>query len=105
MLLDHSATDLIPPGMDEIAAAALGEAPAIDAVGKFSTFERPMLTMPFNVTGHPAMSVPTGKGEGGLPLSLQVVGRPFDEATVFRIGRAIERATGWDGPEGVPPGF
>ncbi len=63
-----------------------------------------MQTIPFNVTGHPAMSVPTGLGAAGLPLSLQVVGRPFDEAMVFRIGRAIEKATAWDGPSGNPPG-
>jgi aspartyl-tRNA(Asn)/glutamyl-tRNA(Gln) amidotransferase subunit A len=64
-----------------------------------------MQTIPFNVTGHPAMSVPTGLGDTGLPLSLQIVGRPFDEAMVFRIGRAIERITGWDGDAGVPAGF
>jgi aspartyl-tRNA(Asn)/glutamyl-tRNA(Gln) amidotransferase subunit A len=47
--------------------------------------------------------VPTGIGAGGMPLSLQIVGRPFDEPTVFRIGRAVEKATGWDGAVGVPP--
>src|SRR5439155_22137851 len=52
-----------------ITAAAPSEAPAIDAVGKFAIFERPMLTMPFNVTGTPAMSVCCGYSAAGLPLA------------------------------------
>src|SRR6476620_100503 len=75
-----------------ITAAAPGEAPAIDAVGKFSTFERPMLTMPFNVTGTPAMSVCCGYSAAGLPLAFQLAGKPFDEATVLRAANAYERA-------------
>jgi aspartyl-tRNA(Asn)/glutamyl-tRNA(Gln) amidotransferase subunit A len=87
-----------------LTASALAVAPRFDAVPDANrSAVAPMQTIPFNVTGHPAMSVPTGKGEGGLPLSLQVVGRPFDEATVFRIGRTIEQATGWDGRVGEPP--
>jgi aspartyl-tRNA(Asn)/glutamyl-tRNA(Gln) amidotransferase subunit A len=78
-----------------ITAAAPGEAPAIDAVGKFSTFERPMLTMPFNVTGTPAMSVCCGYGPAGLPLAFQLCGKPFDEATVLRAAHAYETATTW----------
>lgn len=87
-----------------LTASALAVAPRFDDVpdpGRVAI--SPMQTLPFNVTGHPAMSVPTGLGAGGLPLSIQVVGRAFDEATVLRVGRAIERATGWDGPAGVPP--
>src|ERR1700732_3823229 len=67
-----------------ITAAAPGEAPTIDAVGQFSTFERPMLTMPFNVTGTPAMSVCCGYSAAGLPLAFQLAGKPFDEATGLR---------------------
>src|SRR5436309_15077291 len=78
-----------------ITAAAPGEAPAIDAVGKFSTFERPMLTMPFNVTGTPAMSVCCGYSEAGLPLAFQLAGKLFDEATVLRAAHAYEKATPW----------
>ena len=89
-----------------LAASALAVAPRFDAVPDPNlSFTAPMQTIPFNVTGHPAMSVPTGAGEAGLPLSLQVVGRPFDEATVLRIGRTIERATGWEGEAGWPPGY
>jgi aspartyl-tRNA(Asn)/glutamyl-tRNA(Gln) amidotransferase subunit A len=78
-----------------ITAAAPGEAPAIDAVGKFATFERPMLTIPFNVTGTPAMSVCCGYSPAGLPLAFQLCGKPFDEATVLRAAHAFETATPW----------
>ena len=78
-----------------ITAAAPGEAPAIDAVGKFSTFERPMLTMPFNVTGTPAMSVCCGYSAAGLPVAFQLAGKPFDEPTVLRVAHAYETATPW----------
>jgi aspartyl-tRNA(Asn)/glutamyl-tRNA(Gln) amidotransferase subunit A len=53
------------------------------------------LTLPFNLTGQPALSVPCGFTRGGLPIGLQLVGRPFDEATLFRAGAAYEAATNW----------
>lgn len=58
---------------------------------------------PFSLTGHPAMSVPAGFTRGGLPLSMQVVGAYFDEATVYRIANAYERATDWAARR--PPGL
>ena len=54
-----------------------------------------LLTRPFNVTGMPAISVPCGFDEQGLPVGLQIVGRPFDEATVLRAAHAYETATPW----------
>jgi Asp-tRNA(Asn)/Glu-tRNA(Gln) amidotransferase A subunit family amidase len=53
------------------------------------------LTLPFNLTGQPAISVPCGFTRGGLPIGLQLVGRPFDEATLFRAAAAYESATNW----------
>jgi len=50
---------------------------------------------PFNMTGLPALAVPCGFTTAGLPLSLQIAGRPFDEATVLRVGHAYEQATDW----------
>jgi aspartyl-tRNA(Asn)/glutamyl-tRNA(Gln) amidotransferase subunit A len=50
---------------------------------------------PFNMTGLPALAVPNGFSRSGLPLSLQIAGRAFDEATVLRVGHAYERATEW----------
>ncbi len=50
---------------------------------------------PFNVIGGPALVLPVGFTESGLPLSMQIVGRPFDEPTVYRTGYAYERETDW----------
>ena len=47
------------------------------------------------MTGQPAMSVCTGFGEGGLPVSMQLIGRPFEDATVLRAAHTYERATAW----------
>ena len=49
----------------------------------------------FNVTGHPCMAQPCGFSKNGLPLSAQLVGRHFDEATVLRAGYAYEQEAGW----------
>src|SRR5690606_5430992 len=48
-----------------------------------------------NVTGNPALALPTGFSSEGLPLSMQIIGRPFDEATVYRVAHAYEQATDW----------
>jgi aspartyl-tRNA(Asn)/glutamyl-tRNA(Gln) amidotransferase subunit A len=58
--------------------------------GRFSR-----LTRPFNGLGLPALSVPCGFSAAGLPLAFQLVGRPFDEATVLRVGDAYQQATDW----------
>jgi len=78
-----------------ITAAAASEAPIFDSVGKFAILERPSLTMPFNVTGTPAMSVCCGYTTDGLPLAFQLASKPFDEATVLKAAHAYERATPW----------
>jgi aspartyl-tRNA(Asn)/glutamyl-tRNA(Gln) amidotransferase subunit A len=52
-------------------------------------------TRPFNVSGHPVASVPCGFTADGLPIGVQIVGRPFDEATVLRVADAYQRASDW----------
>jgi aspartyl-tRNA(Asn)/glutamyl-tRNA(Gln) amidotransferase subunit A len=76
-------------------AAAPSEAPTFETVSKFALFERPSLTMPFNVTGSPAMSVCCGYTPAGVPLAFQLAGKPFDENTVLKVAHAYERATSW----------
>jgi aspartyl-tRNA(Asn)/glutamyl-tRNA(Gln) amidotransferase subunit A len=50
----------------------------------------------WNVTGQPAMCIPCGFSDtSGMPISLQIVGRPFDEPTVFKVGDAYQRMTDW----------
>ncbi|MER7730236.1 amidase [Streptomyces erythrochromogenes] len=56
------------------------------------------LSAPANVTGVPALTVPVGLDPRGLPIGMQLMGRPFDEATVLRAGHAYERTTAAHGP-------
>jgi aspartyl-tRNA(Asn)/glutamyl-tRNA(Gln) amidotransferase subunit A len=62
-----------------------------------------VFTVPASLTGLPAMSVPCGFSEDGLPIGLQVTGPAFDEEAVLRVGYAYEQATEWhgQGPEDV----
>lgn len=78
-----------------ITAAQPGEAPLIAEVPKWSMLDKANFTVPFNVTGFPAMSVCTGFGVGGLPVSMQIAAKPFCETTLFRVANAYEKATGW----------
>ncbi|MFN6998930.1 MAG: Asp-tRNA(Asn)/Glu-tRNA(Gln) amidotransferase subunit GatA [Elioraea tepidiphila] len=55
-----------------------------------------VFTVPANLAGLPGISVPAGLDASGLPLGLQVLGRAFDEETVFRVAAAIEAAAGFD---------
>jgi aspartyl-tRNA(Asn)/glutamyl-tRNA(Gln) amidotransferase subunit A len=55
----------------------------------------PRLTRPFNLTGHPVISVPCGFTQSGMPVGMQIVGRAFDEAMVLRVAQAYEQATPW----------
>ncbi|MDT2024577.1 amidase [Methylocella sp. CPCC 101449] len=50
---------------------------------------------PFNLTGHPALAMMSGRANNELPLSMQLVGRHLGEATLLRVARAYERATQW----------
>jgi aspartyl-tRNA(Asn)/glutamyl-tRNA(Gln) amidotransferase subunit A len=62
-----------------------------------------MQTIPFSVTGHPALSMPTGLAGNGLPIGLQIVGRPFEEATVLRVAAALEAELGERRRPPAPP--
>lgn len=52
-------------------------------------------TEPFDLTGLPALVVPCGFGTDGMPVSLQIAGRAFDEATILNVGHAFQTATDW----------
>jgi len=53
-----------------------------------------IFTVTVNMAGLPGIAVPAGKDSQGLPLGLQLIGRPFDEETLFSLGEVIERAAG-----------
>ena len=78
-----------------ICASSMDPAFVIDDPVVVEKFYPRQARTPFNVTGHPALSLPIGFSKAGLPLSLQIVGRHWDEATIYRVARAYERATPW----------
>ena len=51
--------------------------------------------MPANLAGLPALSLPCGFDRQGLPIGLQIMGRPFEEARVYQLAYAYEQATDW----------
>ena len=61
-----------------------------------TNFLNDVFTVPANLAGLPGMAVPAGLNADGLPLGLQILGRPFDEATLYSIGRVIEDAAAFD---------
>jgi aspartyl-tRNA(Asn)/glutamyl-tRNA(Gln) amidotransferase subunit A len=67
----------------------------LEPIPPASLFTRSSFTTPFNTGGNPALSVCSGFAENGMPFSLQIVGKLFDEPTVLRAGDAYERATPW----------
>ena len=80
-------------GIDVVVTPTMGiPAPRLDAdlVALLPLF----FTGMWNMTGQPALSAPVGMVEG-LPVAMQIIGRPFDEATVLRVGDAYQRRTGW----------
>ena len=78
-----------------VTPTAPGPAPAFGQWRTVHFLQKASFTTPWNVSGGPALSQCMGFSDAGLPLALQVAGRPFDDATVLRIGHAYERATGW----------
>src|SRR4029453_3202906 len=57
----------------------------------------------FNLTGMPALSLCCGYNGRGLPIGLQIVGKPLDEATVLRVAHAYETSAGWRGDQLTHP--
>jgi aspartyl-tRNA(Asn)/glutamyl-tRNA(Gln) amidotransferase subunit A len=78
------------------AAFAIGEQSAEDPVGMYLN---DVFTVTVNMAGLPGISVPAGLDAQGLPLGLQLIGRPFDEETLFSLGAVVEKAAGRFAPE------
>ncbi len=73
------------------AAFAIGEKGRVDPI---EMYLNDVFTVTVNMAGLPGISVPSGLDAQGLPLGLQLIGRPFEEETLFALGSVIERATG-----------
>jgi aspartyl-tRNA(Asn)/glutamyl-tRNA(Gln) amidotransferase subunit A len=101
-LLDREArglleqVDLLAGPTEPVTAPELGAAQVPvgeDTLGTVAALTQ--FTRPYNITGFPAISIPCGFSDSGLPIGLQLAGRPFDEVTVLRAAHAYEQATEW----------
>ena len=70
-------------------------APAFAGIDAMTTARRPSFTGPYNLTGMPAISVPCGFTPAGLPVGLQIAGKPFDEPTVLRAAYTYQQHVRW----------
>ena len=82
---------------DVLLTAGPGPAARLDAWRTINFWQHSSVTTPFNVTGGPALVQCIGFTDEGLPLSMQLVGRPFADALVLRVAKAYEDATPWRG--------
>ena len=97
--------DAIDRLLDEVdlllTVSGMDPAYPIDDPGAFTHYYPRQARAPFNLTGHPAMSIPIGFTAPGdddappLPLAMQLIGRHFDEETIYRAAAAYEHATQW----------
>jgi Asp-tRNA(Asn)/Glu-tRNA(Gln) amidotransferase A subunit family amidase len=76
-------------------AVRLGTLPSNPTTGADEIYGWIAFTFPFNSTGQPAISIPNGFNKAGLPLALQIVGRPGDEAGIIALAAEFERAHPW----------
>jgi aspartyl-tRNA(Asn)/glutamyl-tRNA(Gln) amidotransferase subunit A len=87
--VDAVIAPVAPLAAPTIAESDVGNGPDADAVIQRVT----RFTRPVNYLGLPSLAVPAGFTRNGLPVGMQLIGRPFDEATLLRIGAAFQRAT------------
>lgn len=78
-----------------VCAGTLRLTPLLSDVDGIKDYVMGSAMCPFNATGHPALVQCIGLDTNGMPLSMQIVGRYFDEETVFQVAAAYEAATGW----------
>jgi aspartyl-tRNA(Asn)/glutamyl-tRNA(Gln) amidotransferase subunit A len=78
-----------------ITPSMLGVAPRFDSYDFEASFKMPSLMAIWNLTGSPAMSVSCGFSDSGLPIGMQIIGKPFDEPTIFKIADAYQAITDW----------
>lgn len=80
---------------DILLTAGLGPAPRLDACRTNAFWRGGNVCTPANVGRNPTLMVPCGFSGTGLPMGLQIVGRPYDDATVLRVGHAYQMETDW----------
>jgi hypothetical protein len=77
-----------------LAPSALGAAPRLDGHKTKNFWTNPSILTPFDVTAGPALSVPVGFSREGLPLGVQLAGRPFDDSRTLSAGLILEKSFG-----------
>src|SRR6185312_320222 len=101
-LIKQDFEECFAAGIDAMLTPATPSAAfAIGEVGKADPIEmylNDIFTVTVNMAGLPGISVPAGLDAQGLPLGLQLIGRPFDEETLFSLGEVIEQAAGYFTP-------
>jgi aspartyl-tRNA(Asn)/glutamyl-tRNA(Gln) amidotransferase subunit A len=109
MRLRRQLTDQMAAAMEKSAVDVILTANQYGAAEPFSRsqhpfpfFRKPYLTMPFNVTGMPALTVCAGFARSGLPVGVQLAGRPFEDAVVMQVGHAFETERGPLGRRPIP---
>jgi aspartyl-tRNA(Asn)/glutamyl-tRNA(Gln) amidotransferase subunit A len=91
-----SGLDVLVAPTEPMTAPKIGEdTVVVDGEEKPTMNQLVLLNRPFNLTGMPSISVPCGFDDQGLPVGLQIAGKPFDEATVLNVAYAYEQATIW----------
>ena len=83
---------------DAFITTGAGPAPHLNShrsIGAAQKWTTPSMGTMFSVTGAPALALPCGFSKSGLPLGMQIAGRPFQDAAVLAIGHAYEQATRW----------
>lgn len=98
---EHRLDVLLTPALPAVAAGLEQEEFVYGSEAESVTFSYVRTTAPFNLSGLPALSVPGGFDRAGLPVGLQIAGRPFAEETVLRAGFAYEKSTDWS--QRTPP--
>ena len=91
----HETYDLLLTPTLSVTAFPVGDAPTKVGDQEFPPFGWSPFTVPFNLTGQPAASVPCGFDSRGLPVGLHIVGRAYDDALVLRAARAFEQLQPW----------
>ena len=94
VLKELETTDILLSPSTGAPAQLLEQDPVIDGKGKVNRTPW-LLATTFSLANVPTLSVPCGFTTTGLPIGLQLAGRPFDESTVFRVGHAYEQQTDW----------
>jgi aspartyl-tRNA(Asn)/glutamyl-tRNA(Gln) amidotransferase subunit A len=94
-LIQHEALQALSRVDVLVVPTMLTTAVRFDSYDPDTLLRMPSFTAIWNLTGLPALSVGCGFSAAGLPIGMQIVGKPFDEPTVFKVGDGYQALTDW----------